>query len=84
VWRKSLVNTWNIALFGKLIIILSRISRHFAVPDGFLSRSQRSAACPILDTIEFILHILEVCLEHATKAQMGSRDIALLFLQPWR
>jgi hypothetical protein len=52
-------------------------------PDGFLSHSQRSIACPILGTIEFTLHTLEVCLEQATKAQGGSKGIALLFLQPW-
>ena len=59
------------ALFEKLIIILSRISQHFVETDGFLSRSQRSTACPMPSIIEFTLHTLEVYLEQTMKAQRG-------------
>ena len=72
------------ALFEKLIIILSSISQHFMEPDGFLSLSQRSTAWPIPGIIEFILHTLQVCLEQSTKGQRESIDLALLFLEPWR
>jgi len=77
--RKSHVNTQNMVLFEKLIIILSRNSQYFLKPDGYLSCSKRSTAFPIPVT----LHTLEVCLEQAMKAQRVSRGIVLLFLQPW-